>query len=106
MALAGGDFPVDLGLLSLRTIVVATDVSLEAVDLRSGAIECVPHSPERLVATPQLRACKMIALLVESLVPLVGTPLAVVGTPVAFVGNALTRVGKRFALEGDTVSFV
>jgi hypothetical protein len=56
VALASGDFPVDLGLLSVRTIVVATDVLFEAVDLRSGPIECVPHSSERLVATPQLAA--------------------------------------------------
>ncbi len=45
LALAGGDFPVDLGLLSLRPSVVATDVSFEAVDLRPGAIERVSHSP-------------------------------------------------------------
>ncbi len=53
MAAAGGDFPVDLGLLSLRPSVVATNVGFEAVDLRAGAIERIPHSPQRLVATPE-----------------------------------------------------
>ena len=111
--MAGADFPVDLGLLSLCHSVVATDVSFEAVDLRPGAIERVSHSPERLVATPRRGAGRMAALLVELLVPLVGTPLAVVGAPfavvgkpLAVVGDALTRIGNCFALVGGKVSFV
>jgi hypothetical protein len=106
LALAVGDFPVDFGLLAVRACVVPTDVSFEAVDLCPGAIERVSHPPERLVATPQVRAGQMIAPLVEPLVPLVGKPLALVGKPLAFVGDALTRIGKCFALVGGTVSFV
>ena len=120
LALAGGDFPVDLGLLSLRPSVVATGVSFEAVDLLPGAIERVSHSPERSVAMPQPGAGRMITLLVELLVPLVGTllavvgapfavvgaPFAVVGKPLALLGDALRRIGKCFALVGGKVSFV
>jgi hypothetical protein len=103
---AGGDFPVDIGLLSLRPSVVASDVGFEAVDLRPGAIERGPHSSERLVATPQRGARQMIARLVEPLVPLVGKPLAFVGMLVAVVGETFTGIGKLFALIGETVSFV
>ncbi len=106
LAFAGGDFPVDIGLLSLRPSVVASDVSFEAVDLRTGAIERGPHSSERLVTAPRRGARQMIALLVEPLVPLVGEPLALVGMLVAVVGGAFTRIGNRFALIGDTFSFV
>jgi hypothetical protein len=48
----------------------------------------------------------MIALLVEPLVPFVGKLFALVGAPVAVVGDALTRISKRFAVVGETVSFV
>ena len=113
LALAGGDFPVDLGLLAVRACVVATDVSFEAVELCPGAIECVPHPPERLVAPPQARAGQRIAVLIKPLVALVskalalvGTTLALVATPVAVVGDALTRIGKCFALVGGTIPFV
>jgi hypothetical protein len=113
LALAGGDFPVNLGLLAVRAGMVATDVSFKAVDLCPGAIERVSHPPERLVATPQVRAGQMIALLVEPLLPLVGKPLALVGEPLALVGeplalvgNAHARIGKGFALVAGTVSFV
>ena len=71
---AGGDIaarsPLQLFLRRLRAdkvalaaaivivllIIVAIDVSFEAVELRPGAIERVPHSPERRVAMPQRAA--------------------------------------------------
>jgi len=105
-ALAGGDFAIDLGLFALGHCVVASDVSFDAIDLCTGAIERIAHSRERRAATPQSGVRHAVVLLVEPLVALVCEPLTMVGEPLTLVGEPLTMVGEPLTMVGDTVSFI
>jgi hypothetical protein len=105
-AFADGDFSVDLGLLSLRIGFAASDIGFEAVDPTSGAIKCLPHSPERLLTSSSHGGRPMDVLTVEPLLALIGKLFALICEKLALICTTFAFVRDPFTLISDPISVI